>query len=388
MNIELLNKTRSVFVERFGKEPEVSSKAPGRANIIGEHTDYNGGFVLPVGIDKCIYACGSKRTDSIIEIHSMDFDSDIVFRREELFKDNDNPWADYQKGVISEFIKEGYLPGGLNMVFGGDIPIGAGLSSSAAVELAAAVLINHLFEFNLDKMSLVKLCQNAERNFVGVQCGIMDQFASCMAQKDMAILLDCKTLDYEYSPFDMKDHKIVLCNTLKKRGLVDSEYNRRRAECEEGVAYFNEIKSGVELLRDIDQDVFNEYKEGLPENVRKRCEHVVYENHRVLECVRALKENDLKKTGSLLYGSHESLRDLYEVSCRELDIMVEIAERIKGNLGSRMMGAGFGGCTINIVETDSIDDFCGIMNEEYYKKTGIKPEIYISRIEDGAGIIE
>ncbi|MFC1493258.1 galactokinase, partial [candidate division KSB1 bacterium] len=352
----------------------------GRANIIGEHTDYNGGFVLPVGIEKCIYACGSKRADSKIGLHSIDFSSGIVFQMVELIKDSENQWADYQKGVISEFIKAGFHPGGFNLVFGGDIPVGAGLSSSAAVELSAAVLINHLFEFDMDKMSLVKLCQNAERNFVGVQCG--------MAQKDMAILLDCKTLDYEYCPFDMKDHKIVLCNTLKKRGLVDSEYNTRRTECEEGVGYFNELKMGIKLLRDIDPDIFSEHKAGLPENVRKRCEHVIYENHRVLECVKALKKNDLRKAGSLLYGSHESLRDLYEVSCKELDIMVEIAGAIRGNLGSRMMGAGFGGCTINIVEKDFVDDFYGIIDEQYYKKTGIKPEIYVSKIEGGAGIID
>ncbi len=387
MNNKLLDSIHTVHDRIFGFSPEKTVRAPGRANIIGEHTDYNGGFVLPVGIDKNIYACGSKRKDNNVELHSLDFKSSICFSLDELVHNAEHRWADYQKGVISELIKAGQKPGGFNMVFGGDIPIGAGLSSSAAVELAAALLIDRLFNLGLDELFLIDLCQKAERNFVGVQCGIMDQFSSCMAKKDMAILLDCRTNEHIYCPFEMKEHRFVLCNTLKKRSLVDSEYNLRRKECETGVEYFNGIKSSIHFLRDISPELFNKFREKLPDNIKKRCEHVVFENERVLECVRALEQKNIIGAGGLLYESHDSLRDLYEVSCSELDIMVEIAKTIDGNMGSRMMGAGFGGCTINIVESGKVDDFCKIINEEYTEKTGIKPEIYITKIEDGASEI-
>ncbi|MFC1553483.1 galactokinase [candidate division KSB1 bacterium] len=376
------------YIELFKRRPQVCAKAPGRANVIGEHTDYNNGFVLPFGIDKCIYGCGSKRNDDKIIIHTVDFKDHAEFALNNITSDPFKTWVNYPKGVLSEMIRDGYHLGGFDMIFGGNVPVAAGLSSSAAVEVVTAVLLREVFRINIEDMDLVKLCQNAERNFVGVQCGIMDQFASYMAKKDHTVLLDCRSLDYEYIPFDLRSHSVVLCNTLKKRELVDSEYNSRRTECEKGVEYFYKIDPDINSLRDVELALFEEQKDKLDKSVRKRCEHVIKENARVMDCINALKKNDLVETGKLLLESHYSLKYLYEVSCDELDILIEIGKETSGFLGGRMMGAGFGGCTINIVENTHLDNFCKKVKSEYSKKTSITPEIYICRVEDGAEVIE
>jgi len=388
MNKRLIEQLRRKYLEIFDEKPHILAKAPGRANIIGEHTDYNGGFVLPVGIDKNIYAFSSKRNDNTVHIYSYDFQESASFSIENLTYEETRRWVNYQKGVFNELQKAGYELSGINMVFGGDIPIAAGLSSSAALELVTAVTLESLFDLNINDLELIKLCQSAEKNFVGVQCGIMDQFASRMAKKDYAVLLDCKTLEYKYIPFKQDSYYIVLCNTLKKRELVDSEYNKRKKECEEGVTFFQKLNPEIEFLRDVDVDLFNSKKNEMPENIQKRCGHVIYENKRVIDCVEALENDDFEKMKNLLFESHYSLKDLYEVSCKELDILVEIARDCEGASGSRMMGAGFGGCTINVVEKSKIEEFSSTINSEYYKQTSIKPEIYICRIEDGAGVID
>lgn len=388
MNKQLIEQLRRKYLEIFNEKPHILAKAPGRANIIGEHTDYNGGFVLPVGIDKNIYAFSSKRNDHTVHVYSYDFQESASFSIENLTYDESKRWVNYQKGIFNELQKAGYELSGINMVFGGDIPIAAGLSSSAALELVTAVTLDSLFDLNINDIELINLCQSAEKNFVGVQCGIMDQFASRMAKKGYAVLLDCKTLEYKYIPFKQDAYYIVLCNTLKKRELVDSEYNKRKKECEEGVIFFQKFDPEIEFLRDIDVDLFNSKKDAMPEIIRKRCGHVIYENKRVIDCVEALEKDDFETVKKLLFESHYSLKNLYEVSCKELDILVEIARDCEGVPGSRMMGAGFGGCTINLVPLSGIDKFCSTVKSEYYKQTSIIPETYVCRIEDGASVID
>ncbi|MFC1726023.1 galactokinase [candidate division KSB1 bacterium] len=388
MNKEIIGNINLIFREIFGKKSSINAKAPGRANIIGEHTDYNGGFVLPIGIDRNIYTAASKNNENNVNVYSYDFQNKVSFNIDNLQYDNQNRWSNYLKGVINEFKIAGYRVSGFNMVFGGDIPVAAGLSSSAAVELATAITIKKLFNLKIDKIELAKLCQKAENNFVGVKCGIMDQFTSSLAITDQAILLDCKTLQYKYIPFILSDFIIVLCNTNKKRELVDSEYNRRKKECESGVRFFKKINPGIEFLRDVDLNMFESNQFRLPENVRKRCEHVIYENERVLKTVESLKTDAIPDIGVLLFKSHNSLKNLYEVSCKELDIMVNIAARIDGCIGSRMMGAGFGGCTINLVKKHCIEEFSYKIKTKYRKKTKIDPDIYICKTENGAEIIK
>ena len=386
--MDLLTQIRQKFNEIFEGDPEVTGRAPGRANIIGEHTDYNGGFVLPIGIDKNIYTAASRREDDIVNIFSLDFNESASFNINELKFDKTKLWVNYPKGVISELISADFKISGFNMVFGGDIPVAVGLSSSAALECAVAVTLKKLNRLKIDKMEMVKLCQRAENNFVGVKCGIMDQFASCMAKADSAIFLDCKTLKHEYIPFKLKEFFIVLCNTNKKRELVDSEYNKRKNECEKGVEFFKTLNNRIESLRDVPVELFETNKQSLQNITGKRCEHVIYENRRVIECISALRRRKIFSVGNLLFQSHYSLKDLYEVSCMELDILVEIAKKTDGCFGSRMMGAGFGGCTINLVHKDNIEEFSQTIRFEYHKKTGIVPDIYICKVEEGAGIIE
>lgn len=386
--MDLLTKIKQKFNEIFGIEPDVTGRAPGRANIIGEHTDYNGGFVLPIGIDKNIYTAASQRKDDMVNIFSLDFNESASFSINDLKFDKTNLWINYPKGVINEMVSAGFRISGFDMVFGGDIPVASGLSSSAALECAVAVTLKKLNNLKIDNMEMVKLCQSAENNFVGVKCGIMDQFASILAKKDSAVFLDCKTLKYEYIPFGHKDFFIVLCNTNKKRELVDSEYNKRKNECEQGVEFFKKFNEKIEFLRDVPDTLFEANKKELPENIRKRCEHVIYENLRVLDCISALKKGEIFSAGDTLFQSHYSLKDLYEVSCTELDILMELASNTNECFGSRMMGAGFGGCTINLVHKDNIEEFSQKIRFGYYERTGIVPDIYICNVGEGAGIIE
>jgi len=388
MNELLINKLHNDFKRQFAAGSQLAARAPGRANIIGEHTDYNGGFVLPAAIDKNIYALGSKRDDSTFNVYSHDFQESVSFSVHNLEFDKIHSWSNYIKGVLWEFRNAGFELHGMNIVFGGDIPIGAGLSSSAALELAAAVMVKSLCDLDISDRDLIHICWNAERNFVGVQCGIMDQFISCLAKKDHAVLLNCTTLEYRYIPLKLDRYSLVLCNTLKKRELVNSAYNSRKKECEEAAAFFRNRKSDIEYLCDVPLDLYTENKNALPTTLQNRCKHVLYENNRVLECAAALEEDDIEQMGKLLYESHAGLRDFYEVSCFELDTLVEIAQSIDGCLGSRMMGAGFGGCTVNIVEKSSVGNFSETIKSEYYRAVSVYPEIYICGIEDGAFVID
>lgn len=362
----------------------IYARAPGRVNLIGEHTDYNQGFVLPVAVDKEILMTANPRGDRKVILHSLNFKGKVEFSLDEIEFEEEDPWGNYPKGVFFQLQAFGFKLKGLNGLYEGNIPLGGGLSSSAAIEVVTAVILKRLNELKLSPLEIIKLCQRAENEFVGVQCGIMDQFVSLLGKKNKALFLDCRTLKYELVPLNFKDVKIVIADTQVKRDLVSSEYNLRRRECEEGVKFFKKYLPGITSLRDVSVRAFEEHKDKLSEVIRKRCKHVVYENERVVEAKEALSCGDLLKFGRLLNQSHQSLKEDYQVSCQELDLMVEIASRFRGALGSRMTGAGFGGCTISLVKKEVVEEFMRVIKEEYEKKTGIKPLVYECRVVDGA----
>ena len=296
-------------------------------------------------------------------------------------------WANYLLGVADQFIKSGCGLRGIDCVFGGDIPIGAGLSSSAAIETGFAIVLNSLFGCNKTKLDMVKMAQNAEHEYAGVMCGIMDQFATMYGISDSAIKLDCRTLEFEYATLELTDYNIVLCDTKVKHSLPSSEYNERRKECEMGVQILKKYNHSISSLRDVDMSFLTSHKEKFDPTVFKRCKYVIEENNRVIEAFKALNDNNIVGFGKLMFQSHKGLRDEYEVSCRELDILEEIARSSDGVIGARMMGGGFGGCTINIVKKERTENFSQKIIAEYKKATGVDPEIYVVQIADGTGII-
>ncbi|MBT9131879.1 galactokinase [candidate division NPL-UPA2 bacterium Unc8] len=389
--MERIKSVLTKFKEVFGSgESKVFlARAPGRVNLIGEHTDYNKGFVLPIAINQEIIAAFLPRQDRLISLCSSNFSSFCQFSLDEVTYNEKEHWANYVKGVIRVLQEEGVRLSGMSMVLEGDIPIGVGLSSSAATEIVTAVSLQIINGFTISPLEMVKLCQKAENEFVGVNCGIMDQFTSLLGEKDRALFLDCRSLEYKQIPLlFMENLRIVICNTRVNRRLAKSGYyNDRRRECAEGVSHLREFLPEIDTLRDVTIDSFEKYKHHLPGNIKKRCRHVVRENDRVVQAVAALGEDNLGKFGDLMNESHQSLRDDYEVSCNELDLMVEIAREIDGVLGARMTGAGFGGCTVNFVEKKSINQFHKIVTEKYKKETGIQPEIYVCQAKNGAGEI-
>lgn len=364
-------------------------KAPGRVNLIGEHTDYNDGFVLPMAIDREIIMVAGPRDDRQVHIYAVDLDARSSFSLDKIERDPKAPWSNYIRGVLLLLQERGLPVKGMDVAFSGDVPLGAGLSSSAALEMATGVMATVMGQFHVDMVDLVKIGQAAENNFVGVNCGIMDQFISGLGRKDHALFLDCRSLEYELVPLPpMEDYKIVIANTMVRRGLVDSAYNERRSQCEQGVDILGHYLLGITALRDVSPGDFEKYRGHLPAIVSKRCEHVIYENQRVLDSIKALKSGNVREFGLLMGASHRSLRDLYEVSCRELDIMVEAAAAAPGTLGTRMTGAGFGGCTVSLVQAGAVDDFIMAVEDAYTAKTGLEPEFYVCQAEDGAGRLE
>ncbi|EGD52623.1 galactokinase [Thermoanaerobacter ethanolicus JW 200] len=362
--------------------------SPGRVNLIGEHTDYNGGYVFPCALDFGTYAAIRKRNDKKVFMASLNFDLKVEVDLDALNFDKSHDWANYPKGVLKVLQDEGYDFSGFEIVFEGNIPNGAGLSSSASIELVTAVAVNEVFNLNIDRIKLVKLCQKAENTFVGVNCGIMDQFAVGMGKKDHAILLKSDTLEYSYVPLKLEGYKILITNTNKRRGLLDSKYNERRSECEKALSYLQEALP-VKNLSEITIEQFEEYKDLIPDEVlRKRAKHVITENKRVLDAVKALNDKDLIKFGELMIESHNSLRDDYEVTGKELDTLVEEALKLKGVIGSRMTGAGFGGCTVSIVKEDAVEEFIKVVTHNYTQKIGYRPTVYITGIGEGAGEIK
>jgi|SRR5579871_748438 len=358
-------------------------RAPGRVNLIGEHTDYNDGFVLPAAIGFSTYVAVAPRTDRRLVIHSEQFPEIFNFDLGELPKQRTGNWCDYILGVAAVLQQQGLKISGTNLLVHGEVPIGAGLSSSAAVEVASAFALLSTINLQLPIPELARLCRHAENTFVGARVGIMDQFVSCAGKAGHAILLDCRTLAFEPAPVP-SNLQLVVCNTTVKHDLATGTYNVRRAECEAAVKYFERWDSGVHALRDVSTAFLEQHANEVPPVILKRCSHVIHENQRTLQTVQALKDGDLAQIGQLMHASHASLRDLYEVSCRELDIMVDTAQNLPGFVGGRMTGGGFGGCTVNLVRTENISEFAERISHQFQKATGITPQIYICSAEDGA----
>ena len=371
----------SAFKAAYGSNPEIIVAAPGRVNLIGEHTDYNEGFVLPAAIDRHVVLAASSRKDWTVQINALDFEERTEFSLDNLQRQTQIKWGNYQRGVAWALQSEGYALTGLNAVLTSDVPIGSGLSSSAAIELATCTAFQTLSHLQLDGVRRALICQKAENEFVGMRCGIMDQYIISLGQRNHALLIDCRDLSYTLVPL-APEANLVICDTRKRRGLVDSEYNTRRSECEQGAAFF-----GVRALRDVTLAMFANREVKLDQTVRRRCRHIIYENQRVLDAVQALQTGDLVWFGGLMKESHVSLRDDYQVSCRELDTMVEIAWRQPGVLGARMTGAGFGGCTVNLVQNGYIAGFLQQVAREYQDATCLQPDIYVCTAEEGAHLI-
>jgi galactokinase len=377
---------KAEFAHAYGASPELIVRAPGRVNLIGEHTDYNDGYVLPIAIDRSVLVAASARTDRTVRLLTVDFADQVAFSLDHIRRAERNRWSDYQRGVATVLEERGLCLPGLDVAFSSDVPIGAGLSSSAAVEVSMAVTWQTIAGFELSRADLALLCQRAENTFVGVNCGIMDQFISALGEDGAALFIDCRTLDHK--PVAIPGRcAVVIMDTAKRRGLTDSAYNTRRAECEEGVRLLSAHLPGIVALRDVSVADFQRHASELPQTVRKRCRHVIGENQRVLDSIQALARGDAPSFGKLMDASHRSLRDDYEVSCAELDAMVEAAWTAPGVLGARMTGAGFGGCAVALVEAPQAGTFAQQVAADYERATGLKPSLYLCSAEGGASVV-
>lgn len=373
------------FKSNYGTEPIVV-RSPGRVNLLGEHTDYNKGFVLPAAINKAVYMAVSPREDSVISIISLDLDQSFTGDTGKLVTSSLH-WPDYIVGVVQQLQASGHSIGGFNCVFGGDIPLGAGMSSSAALECATAFALNELFGLGLDRLTMVKLAQKAENQFVGVQCGIMDQFASMFGRRNHVIRLDCQSLAYEYVPFNTEGIRIVLLDTHVKHSLASSEYNTRRQQCEAGVLLIQAHHPEVKSLRDATLSMLEAYVAPADALVYQRCRYVVEENLRLLAVSDDLQRGDIAAFGRKMFATHEGLSKLYEVSCPELDFLVEHVKDNPGVIGARMMGGGFGGCTINLVKEDAIEELVAKATPAYAKAMNKELKAYIGQIENGTSLL-
>jgi len=364
--------------------------SPGRVNLIGEHTDYNGGYVFPAALTMRTTIIARKRDDGIIRLKATDLDGIVEADISKLSSYKGIPWGDYQLGVAHIMKEAGYDIVGVDMLYDDTVPHGGGLSSSAAIEVSTALLFATFsnekrgIKTDIDMIEMALLSQKAEHEYAGVKCGIMDQFASSMGKKDHAIFLDCKTLDYKLVPLELEGIKIVISNTHKKHSLGASKYNERRSECEEGLRILKGAMPEKTCLGEISADEFATHSHLIKDDtIRKRLEHVIYEDDRVLRAVELLEKRDVKSFGELMNKSHDSLRDLYEVSCFELDTMVYEARKLPSVLGTRMTGAGFGGCTVSLVKADGVDEFIEKVGKAYEEKTGLTPSFYVTGAGDG-----
>jgi len=374
------------FKELFSSNP-VLVRSPGRINLIGEHTDYNDGFVFPAAIDKEIVFAMGKNNVRKFRFFALDLDEYFEMDVEQLSISTVS-WANYLLGVIAQYQKENNKITGFDCVFGGDIPLGAGLSSSAALENGVAFAINHLYNFNKTAREMAFISQKAEHEYAGVNCGIMDQFASMNGKKNQALKLDCRSLDFEYANINLEGYSIVLCDTKVKHSLASSAYNERRKECETGVKILQNYDENIKALRDVTLSLLEKHKKDFDKTVYNRCKYVIEENNRVIKAFEALQNNDLKTLGKLMYQSHLGLQHEYEVSCRELDILFDFSFNADEVIGARMMGGGFGGCTINLVKKEKINNFMEEITKHYYQKTKKLIEIYTVDIVDGTGFVK
>ena len=377
----------SRFKEIFGYDPEGVYFSPGRVNLIGEHTDYNGGHVFPCALTIGTYGAVALRDDKTVRMYSENFPEAgiIEFQLKDIAFIESHGWANYPKGVIYSFNKSGIeITQGFDMFVRGDIPNGAGLSSSASIEVLTAVVLNDINKLEVPMIEMVKMSQKAENEFIGVNCGIMDQFAVGMGREGHAMLLDTETLEFSYERVDLKDSAIIIANTNKRRGLSDSKYNQRRAECEEALAHLQK-KLSIGSLGELTGEDLDKNIDLIPDGVlRRRARHAVLENERTVRAAAALERNDMEEFGKLMYESHASLRDDYEVTGFELDTLVELASKVTGVIGSRMTGAGFGGCTVSIVKNKSIANFIDKVSKEYQEAVGYKADFYVVSIGEGA----
>ena len=396
----MIQKMREIFEKVFNVSPDEKIEeffAPGRVNLIGEHTDHEGGFVFPCAIDSGIYALVSKRPSDkkTLRLYSMNFDAENDFSSFEIAFDDvrekvsARSWVNYPLGVVSVLKNHGYeFNFGIDILYSGNLPDGAGLSSSAAIEVLTVKIFSEIFNFNIDGVNAAKFSQEAENNFVGMHCGIMDQFAVSMGKKNHAVLLNCSTLEYSYAPLNLGGCKIIITNSNVPHSLVGSEYNLRRTQCEQALKDIQKAKK-ISCLCDLNANELDEYSYCIKDSVNlKRARHAVHENARALRASEALKSGDLKTFGRLMNASHVSLRDDYEVTVPELDILAELAWEFPGVIGSRMTGGGFGGCTVSIVENEAVKDFIEITGKKYAEKTGRKASFYTAGISDGAGRVK
>ncbi len=374
-----------LFEERFQQKPLVV-RSPGRINLIGEHTDYNNGFVLPAATDKAVYVALSASHDADCHWFAADFNETHTAQLNDL-QHSGKGWPNYLLGVVQQLQRLGFQIPPFNCVISGDVPFGAGMSSSAALECATGWGLSQLFGFELDRLALVKLAQRAENEFVGLQCGIMDMFASAFGKKDQVIRLDCRSLEYSYFPLQLDGYKLVLFNTGVKHSLASTAYNTRRQECEEGVRLLRTLEPHVESLRDVTEEMLLLHQRQFDPLVFVRCLYVVQENQRVLAACDDLEQGDLRRFGQRMYSSHNGLRDMYEVSCAELDYLAAFTKTEESVLGARMMGGGFGGCTINLVKADAVDDLSARLYKAYKIAMGLDLKTYTVAIEDGTGVV-
>lgn len=376
---------KDAFRKIFDAEPMLV-KSPGRINIIGEHTDYNGGLVMPAAINKAVYVAISKRDDEQIYLYAESYEEKYIGNIHEVSK-GEKAWANYILGVVHGLLKRSFKLSGFNLYIYGDVPLGAGLSSSAAIECATAFALSELHGLAIPKMDLALIAQKAEHEFAGVNCGIMDQFASVFGQKDYAMMLDCESLEHEYIPLKLEGYKLVLFNTNVKHSLSESAYNKRRAQCEQGVAWVKAHHPEVEYLRDVTPAMLSEYVLSKDEEVYAKCSYVVAEIARVKKAASALKDGRLAELGKLMFETHEGLSKAYEVSCKELDFLVEQVKEVDEVLGARMMGGGFGGCTINIVKDEAIDELTAKLTKLYHEQFGLNLSTYVVETGNGSQVV-
>jgi galactokinase len=379
-------KAATIFRKKFGQEP-LLVRSPGRINIIGEHTDYNAGFVLPAAIDKAAYIAVSLRDDDEIHLVAADLDRSFQTRVSDLAPRSNPDWPDYILGSAAGFIGKGIALKGFNAVLASDVPMGAGLSSSAAVECATVFALNELLQSNLDRITMVHMAQHAEHTYAGVKCGIMDQFASMMGKKDHLIKLDCRSLEYDYVPFSLKGIKVLLLNTNVKHSLASSAYNDRRHDCETAVEWISAHVPGVHALRDANEEMLDKYV--LPKSALtdQHSRFVVQEIDRLLKACDALQQGDLATLGAHMFATHDGLSRMYEVSCKELDWLVDQVRNNEAVIGARMMGGGFGGCTINLVKEEAIEGLVQALAPAYEQATGLPLTYYVATIENGTEVI-
>jgi galactokinase len=376
--MSLFQHTLDIFREKFNREPPRLFRAPGRVNLIGEHTDYNDGFVLPAAIDYQVVVAARERGDAQVNVYALDFERWDHFELHSITRRQKNAWSNYIRGMAWSLQQDGYTLVGMDAVVAGDVPIGAGLSSSAAIEVAVGYTLLRLGKVEVDRVALALAAQRAENDFVGMRCGIMDQFISCLGQVNHALLIDCRDLSHQPVPLP-PDAALVIADSGVRRGLVESEYNARRAECEAAARHF-----GVPALRDVDEATFHARAYELPSVVRRRARHVITENARTLAAAQALDAGDLTMFGQLMNASHTSLRDDFEVSCRELDLLVEIARSVDGVYGARLTGAGFGGCIVALAQHAAAEKVATAIHEHYSPVAGREARVYICQPSDGA----